>query len=42
MYIGHRVKYSLFLSILMKFELHGQIFEKYSNINFRVNPWSES
>ena len=26
----------------MKFELPGQIFEKYSNIKFRVNPWSES
>jgi len=37
MHIGIHVKYLLFLSYLKKLEFSGQIFEKYSNINFQAN-----
>ena len=42
MYIGLRVKYPLFLSILMKLGFSRQIFEKWSNVKFHENPSSGS
>jgi len=38
MYIRFRVKYSLFLYILMKIQFSQQIFEKSSKIKFHGNP----
>jgi len=41
MYIGLRDKYVLFLSdIKKKLELYGQIFDKYSDMEFNENPSS--
>jgi hypothetical protein len=42
MYIGLRVKYRYCCEILMKLEISRQIFEKYSNVRFHVNPFIES
>jgi hypothetical protein len=40
LYIGTRVKYPLFLSHFNETEFSGQIFEQYSNMKFRENPFS--
>jgi hypothetical protein len=42
MYLGLHVKYRYCCQILMKLEVSGQIFEKYSNIKFHANPSSGS
>jgi hypothetical protein len=42
MYIGVHIKYPLFLFEFMKLEFSGEIFEKYSYINFPEDPSSGS
>jgi len=38
MYIGHHIKYPLYLSDFNQTEVSQQIFKKYSNIKFPENP----
>jgi hypothetical protein len=42
MFIGVNVKYTSFLSDLMKLRVSRQIFEKYSSVKFLENPSSET
>jgi len=37
-YIGCHVKYPYFCPVLIKIKFFGQIFDKYSNIEFHENP----
>jgi hypothetical protein len=42
MFIDFRVKCFLFCQVFMKLEFSQQVFEKYSNLKFPVNPFNGS